>query len=116
MWVSAGDLIHVSTSVSGRAVTLTVIDATSHWSAIRRARPRQIVDNSADWIVEDPGRSRSQTSPRSPSATRTRVKARAANRRISTYASSPRGLYERARERPANDGLARLSAAILNKR
>ena len=61
--VAAGDRMQASVSVTGHAVTLTLTDATEHWSFVKRTSARSVDETSADWIVEDPALNCCQSFP-----------------------------------------------------
>jgi len=61
--VAAGDRVQASVSVTGHGVTLTLTDATKHWSFVKRTSSGSIDETSADWIIEDPALNCCQSFP-----------------------------------------------------
>ena len=54
MTVRPGDLMSARVEVSGRSVTLVLIDTTTHKTFRKTVRPAQVDVSSAEWIVEAP--------------------------------------------------------------
>ena len=52
--VSPGDLVQASVAVKGKIATMWLKDLTQGWTFVKRTKPRELTEDSADWIEEDP--------------------------------------------------------------
>jgi hypothetical protein len=52
--VNPGDLVNASVTIKGKVATIELQDETAGWKYVKRTKPRQLTESSADWIEEDP--------------------------------------------------------------